>query len=574
MNPKILMALAVLAACSVQVEAAPGGSELLRAADQNATDPDASPVRRIERPQQPPPAENNPPAEFRRLDGRGNNQQQPEMGATGTRLRRWVAQDYADGLSEPAGELRPSARTVSNIVVAQDADIPNPLAASDFLWQWGQFLDHDIDLTDGAYPAEPWPVEVPAGDPWFDPEGTGQVEMAFNRSLYDPSTGIDSPRQQTNEITAWIDASNVYGSDAERASALRENDGSGRLKTSAGDLLPFNTGGLPNAGGSSDSLFLAGDVRANEQVGLTVLHTLFVREHNRLARQIAAVDPQLSGELIYQRARRLVGAMLQAITYREYLPALLGSGALPPYRGYDPAVDAGIANLFSTASYRYGHSTLSPTLLRLDADGSQVAQGHLALRDAFFQPGAITEVGGIEPYLRGLASQVCQTVDPYLVDDVRNLLFGEPGSGGFDLASLNIQRGRDHGLPGYNAVRVALGLGRKSGFNQISSDGEIRTRLAAAYYHVDDVDLWVGGLAEDPLPDAMVGQLIRTVLVHQFTRLRDGDRFWYQRALGPQDRALMENSRLADIIRRNTSIGGEIPDDVFHVGRQSGSRPR
>jgi len=130
--------------------------------------------------------------------------------------------------------------------------------------------------------------------------------MAFNRSIYDPATGADSPRQQINEITAWIDASSVYGSDAERAEA---------------NLLPFNTDGLPNAGGSSDVLFVAGDPRANEQVGLSVMHTLFVREHNRLADQIAADNPQLTGEGIYQRARPLVGAMLQAITYHHRHPS-------------------------------------------------------------------------------------------------------------------------------------------------------------------------------------------------------------------------------------------------------------
>ncbi len=506
-----------------------------------------------------------PAAGFRRLDGRENNPRQPDMGAAGTSLRRWAAADYADGRSEPAGGQRRGAREISNIMATREGEIRNGLGASDMLWQWGQFLDHGIDLTDGADPAEPWPIAVPVGDPWFDPAGSGQVEMAFNRSLYDPATGSDSPREQTNEITAWIDASNVYGSDAERAAALRVNDGSGRLKTSAGDLLPFNTEGLPNAGGSSDTLFLAGDVRANEQIGLTVMHTLFVLEHNRLAGKVAAYNPQLSGEQVYQRARRLVGAMMQAVTYREYLPALLGAGAVPPYRGYDPNLDAGIANLFSAASYRYGHSALSPTLLRLSWDGSEIAQGHLALRDAFFRPGAIAEAGGIEPYLLGLAAQRCQAIDPYVVDDVRNFLFGAPGAGGFDLASLNIQRGRDHGLPDYNQVRAALGLSRRNGLDRISSDPQIRARLAAAYDNVDDVDLWVGGLAEDPLPGAMVGELIRSVLVRQFTALRDGDRFWYQRTLESQELELVESSRLADIIRRNTTIGGEIADDVFHV---------
>ncbi len=568
-----LFTLVLAAAWGVQAETFAGGEQLLLQADQNAIDPAASPVRRIQR--QPPPAQqaqspDNQGEEFRRIDGRNNNQGQPAMGSAGVRLRRWVAADYTDGISEPAGAQRLNPREVSNIVSAQPGDLPNPLRASDFLWQWGQFLDHDIDLTDGADPAEPWNILVPSGDEWFDPSAGGQLEMPFNRSLYDPSTGQTSPRQQLNEITAWIDASNVYGSDTQRADALRTNDGSGKLKTSSGNLLPFNTDGLPNAGGNSTSLFLAGDPRANEQVGLTVMHTLFVREHNRQAERIAAQNPNLSGEQIYQRARRLVGAMMQAITYREYLPALLGPGALPQYQGYDNNRNAGIANLFSTAGYRYGHSTLSPTVLRLNADGSSIAAGPLALRDAFFQPGAIAAVGGLAPYLRGLASQVCQSVDPYVIDDVRNFLFGQPGQGGFDLAALNIQRGRDHGLPGYNQVRVALGLTPKANLNQISSDPQIRAGLNQAYSSVDDLDLWVGGLAEDPLPVSMVGELIQHVLVRQFSALRDGDRFWYQRVLNPEEIALVENSRLSDIIRRNTAVGNELQNDVFHVPRRPG----
>jgi hypothetical protein len=570
MTSRALLTVAILASLSLQAqESAP----ILQNANLRAADRSSSPVLRIQRSQHPPRAETNPGAGFRRLDGRGNNLRQPDMGAAGTQLLRWVPADYADSIAQPAGPQRLSARAVSSIVSDQDGSVPNSLHVSDFLWQWGQFLDHDIDLTDGTDPPEPFPVRVPAADPEFDPLGSGVAVIPFNRSLYDTGTGSDTPRQQINEITAWIDASNVYGVDAERAAALRENDGSGRLKTSTGGLLPFNTAGLPNAGGSGANLFLAGDVRANEQVGLTVMHTLFVREHNRLAEQIAANNPGLSGDQVYERARRLVGAMMQAITYREYLPALLGQRALPAYAGYKRNVDAGIANLFATASYRYGHSALSPTLLRLDADGSPIAAGNLALRDAFFSPGAITAVGGLEPYLRGLAAQACQDVDLYAIDDVRNFLFGDPGRGGFDLVALNIQRGRDHGLPGYNAVRKALGLSPKSSFADISSDPKIQARLASAYALVDDVDLWVGGLAEDHLPGAMVGELIYTVLVRQFTALRDGDRFWYQRTLSRSEQRLVNNSRLVDIIRRNTDIGDELTADVFHVRTDKPKRP-
>ena len=532
-----------------------------------------SPVLRIERQVSFEPSV-APPTGFRSIDGSGNNETEAEMGSAGAHLARWADPAYTDQISSLAGEVRPSAREISNVVCAQDTLRPNRRGVTDFIWQWGQFLDHDLSLTEGTDPPEPADIVVPTDDPWFDPNGLGTILMAFNRSIYDPETGTDAanPRQQLNEITAWIDASNVYGSDEERAAALRTLDGTGRLATSEGDFLPYNTFGLPNAGGASDTLFLAGDVRANEQIGLTAMHTLFVREHNRLAGRIAEENPDLTGDQIYHRARRLVGAKMQVITYQEFLPALLGRNALSPYRGYRPDVDASIANIFSTAAYRFGHSTLSPTLLRLDADGEEIEAGHLALRDAFFSPQRLVDEGGLAPLFRGLASQVSQAVDPYVIDDLRNFLFGPPGAGGFDLASLNIQRGRDHGLPSYNEARAALGLQPAEDFGDITRNTEMRRRLREAYLDVDDGDLWVGGLAEDTRRGALVGELFFNILRRQFEALRDGDRYWYQLALDESELREVEKTRLSTMIRRNTEVRGELQRDVFHVRRERPGR--
>ena len=501
----------------------------------------------------------------RSIDGSGNNIQNPQIGSPGTMLLRLATPDYGDDVSQMAGVNRPNPRAISNIVAQHPAlPIPNKIGASDFVWQWGQFLDHDIDFTDVADPVESASIPVPVGDAHFDPSGTGQMVMEFNRSAYDPATGTgaDNPRQQINQITTWIDASNVYGSDEVRAAALRTNDGTGKLKTSAGDLLPFNVEGLQNAGSTGAELFLAGDVRANEQVALTAMHTLFVREHNRLADMIRQRQPDYSGEQVYQNARRIVAAQMQAITFNEFLPVILGPGAIAPYTGYDPSVDATICNVFSASLYRFGHSALSSRLLRLDESHDEIEQGHLALRDAFFSPTRILDEGGIEPLLRGLSQQTHEEIDVFVVDDVRNMLFGAPGSGGLDLAALNIQRGRDHGLPNYNAVRAAYGLGPAASWADISSDPEIQARLSNAYESIDDLDVWVGALAEDHV-SGMVGELVLWALTAQFEALRDGDRFWYERTLASWER--QEVTTLANIIRRNTSIGSEIQDNVFVV---------
>ena len=525
---------------------------------------EVSPIRRVRRDRSSRRTE-VVDSDFRTFDGSANNLRDPEMGTAGSPLHRVAPAAYGDGVSTLAGEDRPNPRDVSNIVFAQADAHVNAAGTSDFLWLWGQFLDHDIDLTDGVDPAEPAPIEIPAGDPLFDPFATGDVVIDMNRSIYDSSTGsdVEDPRQQINEITAWIDASNVYGSDAERAGALRANDGSGKLLQGEGGFLPFNVGGLPNAGGDSAALFLAGDVRANEHVGLAAMHTLFVREHNRLAENLRAENPEMAGEEIFQRARRIVGAEIQAITYNEFLPALLGEDALRPYRGYRDRLDVAIANEFSTAAYRFGHSALSPTLLRLDAAGEEIAEGHLALRDAFFSPQRLIDEGGIAPLFRGMAAQACQDVDAFVIDDVRNFLFGSPGAGGFDLVSLNIQRGRDHGLPSYNEVRQAYGLIPADDFEDLTSDPDLAGRLREAYSDVDLLDAWVGGLAEDAVPGAMVGELVFRVLKRQFELLRDGDRLWYRRSFRGRALREIDRTRLVDVIRRNTEIDDEIQDDVF-----------
>jgi peroxidase len=501
------------------------------------------------------------PADVRTQDGSGNNLAHPAWGRAGTEFRRRTAVAYEDGAGSPAGAGRPSAREISNALATATGSRPNARGASDFVWQWGQFLDHDLDLTLTADPAEPFDVEVPAGDPHFDPAGTGGKTISLDRSIYAMVRGV---RQQTNAISAYIDASHVYGSDAERTRALRALDGSGRLKTSAGDLLPFNEDGLPNAPSDSAVFFVAGDLRANEQVGLLALHTLFLREHNWWADRIRQDNAGLNDDQVFERARAIVGAEIQAITYNEFLPVLLGRGALRPYRGYRPQVNAAIENAFAAAAYRLGHSMLSSTLPRLAANGRPIAAGNITLMNAFFNPAEITGPG-IEPYLRGMATQRAQELDNQVVDDVRNFLFGPPGAGGFDLASLNIQRGRDHGLPGYNQVRADFGLPRVTSFAQISSDPAVRAKLASVYGSPDDVDLWVGGLAEDHVRGALVGETFFVILRDQFERSRDGDRFWYESYL-PRDLVqTVRDQTLARIIRRNTTIGNEVQPNVFLV---------
>jgi hypothetical protein len=359
----------------------------------------------------------------------------------------------------------------------------------------------------------------------------------------------------------------VYGSDAARNSFLRTGTG-GLLKTSAGDLLPFNDGTQDNIGpgGAPDTgagLFVAGDLRANEQIGLTSMHTLFVREHNRIAGQVALDNPGFNDDQIFQLTRKIVGAEIQAITYNEWLPTLLGPSAIAPYTGYDSTVDPRISNEFAAAAFRVGHTLLQSDILRLDENGNPIAQGNLTLAEAFFRPDRLIDEGGIDPILRGLNAARAQEFDAKVIEDVRSFLFGPPGAGGLDLVSLNIQRGRDHGLADYNSIRAELGLGAVTDFSEISSDTTTAAALRAVYGDVDEIDPWVGMLAEDHFGDANVGETIFFILSNQFAALRDGDRFFYQ-----NDPALagylpqIEGTTLADIILRNTGIQN-IAGNVF-----------
>jgi peroxidase len=341
--------------------------------------------------------------EWRTIDGTGNNVALPTQGAAETRqIRFGYGAQFPDGFGNAiiTGPQRANPRTISNTIHAQTGSVASERNLTDWIFQWGQWITHDMDLTrNGAEFDELWPYDGTVGDfsiPILDPnDPLGPHPIPFHRSEFDPATGTPDPvgtrlnrREVINSITSYIDASMVYGSDPERAAALRTFQG-GKLQTSAGGrLLPTNDAGLPNADqfGLGAELFLAGDVRANEQAGLTVVHTLFVREHNRLADRIHNLYPELNDEDIYQLARRIVGAEMQIITYEEYLPAMFGYDLAPDPDDavYDPATNAAITNSFAHAVFRFGHSQINEATLLVNNRGDTV--GALSIDDAFFNP--------------------------------------------------------------------------------------------------------------------------------------------------------------------------------------------
>lgn len=282
-----------------------------------------------------------------------------------------------------------------------------------------------MDLTPSDESAGDVSIPILNGDDPLFPR-IPMKRSAFD-SAYSGKNG--QPRQQINIVTASIDGSVVYGSDKKRANALKSFSG-GYIKTSGPGrhhrlrLPPVyqHKSGLPNEGEDRNiPLFLAGDVRANEQLTLTALHTLFIREHNWIARKIGKKYPGASDQQIFQMARKIVAAEIQKITFSEFLPALFGRDRVPKFTGYNRTMDVSIANEFSGAGFRFGHSMLSPNLRLAVGDKHKF----ISLRDAFFNPSfLIKNPRRVDYILGGLAKQKAQEIDPDIIDDVRNFLFG------------------------------------------------------------------------------------------------------------------------------------------------------
>jgi hypothetical protein len=534
---------------------------------------------------------------YRPITEAGNNVANPTSGTAGSHLIRESPVGYADGISAPSLPQDQSARAISNILNNQ-ADPSDPSQEintvdqnnlSDFGYAFGQFMDHDMDLTpDGG---ASFPIAVASGDP------IGSSPLTFTRSQFDPTTGTNTsnPRQQINAVTSFLDLSQVYGSDAATAAAIRTGSG-GRLKTSPGGLLPYDNatfftarqlaainqsvGGMQNEGPlPTSSLFVTGDSRGNENLELTALQTLFVRNHNLIASELQKEHPGWTDEQLYQEARKINIAEYQSIIYNEWIPAVLGPKALPAYTGYNANVNPSIANEFSTVAFRFGHSLLSGGIERHNNDGLDItdvnpAGSSINLAIDFFDPNLLSAAATVDPLtghttsnidavLKGDADGDSQAMDTLAINEVRDLLFGN-GGGGQDLIARDIQRGRDNGLPDYNTMRVAYGLPAVTSFAQITSNVQVQQELKDAYGNVNKIDAFEGGLAEDHVKGSDVGPLFQGIMVDQFTRLRDGDRFFYlNEQWSPAElRIFQQGDTLAKLIEANTDITN-LQSDVF-----------
>lgn len=507
---------------------------------------------------------------YRSIDGVCNNLSYSEWGATDISLYRIMTEEYGstDLLNAMNGESRPSARAISNALCDETETIRSKHNLSAMVFTWGQFLDHDITLTPEDH-IEYEPIVLPQDESLFT------TDIPFFRSAIHEGTGISDARQQTNLITSWIDASNVYGSDESRANWLRTGQ-QGKLKMSEGQLLPYNTvtgnkesdidqdaPSMAGDGGGQVKVFVAGDIRANEQPGLTALHTLFVRLHNKYCDELIN-DGVKGDDEIYYRARKKVAGVIQSISYNEFLPTLGIKIKLD--KKYKPDIQADISNVFATAAFRLGHTMVTEELLVVDNNCNALEEEGVSLVEAFFNP-EIVENYNIAPILKGLSTQVQNEIDLYITENLRNFLFADASSGmsfGLDLASLNIQRGRDHGLPDYNSARKKyLGKPVKS-FRDITKNVAVQNKLKDLYGNVDNIDLWIGLLAEDHAKNASVGPTLHAILSSQFEKLYVGDRFFFlhDKHLSKREKDQIRKTSLSDVIEQCTELDG-LAENVF-----------
>merc|ERR1712223_2133780 len=302
-------------------------------------------------------------SKFRTIDGKCNNLKNPYWGAMSTAFLREIEVDEYDPLTlsvfldegeklsgVPSGTYTRSMRQggpppkgggngggnggSSSSCPTRSSTLPSPrfvshtfhtsenissTSVTHMVTQWGQFLDHAITLTpeehiddccsDEADDEECFPIFVSSADSFYSLSGVNCLEFTRSVAYCEENGGA---RQQMNGITSFVDASNVYGSDDEIAASLRSNV-DGKLLVDDSNFLPI-----------IDDVQTAGDVRALEMPGLASMHTLFVREHNRLCDVIKSVEPSWDDETIYQNARRILIAEYQSITYGGYLPQVLG----------------------------------------------------------------------------------------------------------------------------------------------------------------------------------------------------------------------------------------------------------
>ncbi|XP_039256744.2 salivary peroxidase/catechol oxidase-like [Styela clava] len=514
---------------------------------------------------------------YLKADGSCNNHVNADAGSTFVPLRRLLPAQYGDGIQSVKlaqdGEALPNARWISNVVKESGVSEVNSNVFSHMFVQMGQYLAHDAVLTpqekeedksditcdcDSTRP-ECHKIPVPEDDIFYSGKRSC---IPLVRSAAVPGTSCkDKPREQFNSITAYWDGNTVYGSDETLMSALRDSTSEsgelnvriedGDMRTPKTDSLPFISQVDPDKKftfacpehlhKNKETCFAGGEARINENQGLISMHTLFAREHNRIARKLKSINPSWTSNETFWETRRIIAAISQHITYSEFVPALVGEQSsrrydlealkYGNYYGYDATYDASISNVWATAAFRYGHSMVKEMTSHLNSEyKDEIAAA--PMHEMLFNPSPLHNMSAHRDALiiRGLLEDSAENADIFMNEELRSKMFLSETKIGVDLFAINVERGRLHGLPGYNDWRSFCGLNRFISFDDFSSDipREKMEILSKLYKNVNDIDLFVGGLAETPLENAAVGPTFSCLNAEQFRAMKKGDKSWYE----------------------------------------------
>ncbi|CCD71702.1 NAD(P)H oxidase (H2O2-forming) [Caenorhabditis elegans] len=527
-------------------------------------------------------------AETQRYDGWYNNLANSEWGSAGSRLHRDARSYYSDGVYSVNNSL-PSARELSDILFKGESGIPNTRGCTTLLAFFSQVVAYEIMQSNGvSCPLETLKIQVPLCDNVFDNECEGKTTIPFYRAKYDKATGngLNSPREQINERTSWIDGSFIYGTTQPWVSALRSFK-QGRLAEGVPGYPPLNNPHIPLNNPappqvhrlmSPDRLFMLGDSRVNENPGLLSFGLILFRWHNYNANQIYREHPDWTDEQIFQAARRLVIASMQKIIAYDFVPGLLGEDVrLSNYTKYMPHVPPGISHAFGAAAFRFPHSIVPPAML-LRKRGNKCefrteVGGYPALRlcQNWWNAQDIVKEYSVDEIILGMASQIAERDDNIVVEDLRDYIFGPMHFSRLDVVASSIMRGRDNGVPPYNELRRTFGLAPKTWETMNEDFYKKHTakveKLKELYGgNILYLDAYVGGMLEGG--ENGPGEMFKEIIKDQFTRIRDGDRFWFENKLNrlftDEEVQMIHSITLRDIIKATTDIDETmLQKDVF-----------
>ncbi|MCQ0090828.1 peroxidase [Roseovarius sp. M141] len=550
------------------------------------------------------------PREFRMPDGSYNDMKSPWMGMAGARFGRNVA--LSKGFAERDTELlSPNPREVSRKLMERKEFVPveslNVMAAA-----WIQFMVHDW-LGHGANDPKR-KIEIPVQDDDLWPPN--REPNAPNGPMNVLATGADPSRTDADEgrpvtfrnvETHWWDASQVYGSSWARMERMRREGGkrsgarleNGKFWVDERGLLPLDE----DMQEKRPKQELSG-VNGNWWIGLSLLHTLFTREHNAIVDRLRIDHPNASGEWLFQKARLVNAALIAKIHTVEWTPALMDSdvGRMAMRGNFyglsgerlakgfglvsDSEVVAGIPGTPTdhhgspyamteefTAVYRL-HALLPDQFEFRSSDDDRVLFERNLTGVAFGQARTVYDGATFDDALYSLSTQPPGAMVLHNFPNTLRNLSKKPEEGVFmDLAAVDILRDRERGVPRYCAFREALGMPKITSFEELTSVEADQKLLREVYGTIDRVDLLIGCMAEfqssrQPKGFGFSDTAFRIFILMASRRLKS-DRFFSTdftpEIYTPAGYSWVQSNGFRDVIRRHSPALAPHFDDVRNV---------